>query len=491
MSSPFKDEPLDSSHTSVEEEQDRVPVRHSSSDHRLTDRQRIENDSEVEEMARKYEKRRADRILVTFDVRKRLLKTCKKIGKEKGYPFTNKIQLRDLEKFRNNVKTEVDQQKDSFWNKTKKRLGFRNSSEALLKVLERAYIFVNEIQLDEDDWFYYQDFNYFNTHLESRWPWWRNDLLRACWLLLLFYLSTPILFCAIVHDEGVCQPNENGDYGWVSALYFASTTMSTVGYGDLSVNANVRWRGFIGIVYMIVSLVVAIMAFSAAADNVFTPFGIYEERFLTWVVGDYVKGTFLHERIRWLKIVKLTEIAVEFFSLNLIGIFCVRLFILRSDLEGFQWTWMETFYWSVQTTTTIGYGDLNMSFEMRWFQIFYLIISTYFVGNALGKLGGLKEDLKDLRRQHAWQRREVSKGMIEDMQATENDGKIDQFEFLVASLLSLGKVTSDDVLPIMAKFRELSGDHGFIMACDFNDMDEPKVDSYDVELVERVDIHEL
>eukprot|EP00978_Attheya_sp_CCMP212_P034455 scaffold144303_cov29-Attheya_sp.AAC.1 len=77
------------------------------------------------------------------------------------------------------------------------------------------------------------------------------------------------------------------------------------------------------------------------------------------------------------------------------------------------------------------------------------------------------------------------------MQATENDGKIDQFEFLVASLLSLGKVTSDDVAPIMEKFRELSGDHGFIMACDFNDMDEPKSDSYDIELVERLDIHEL
>eukprot|EP00978_Attheya_sp_CCMP212_P014935 scaffold38308_cov34-Attheya_sp.AAC.1 len=118
-------------------------------------------------MARKYEERRANRILVTFDVRKRLLKTCKSIGKEKGYTFTNKIQLRDLEKFRNDVKAEVDQQKNSIWNKTKKRLGFRNSSEALLKVLERAYIFVNEIQLDVDDWFYYQDFNYFNTHLES------------------------------------------------------------------------------------------------------------------------------------------------------------------------------------------------------------------------------------------------------------------------------------------------------------------------------------
>lgn len=43
-------------------------------------------------------------------------------------------------------------------------------------------------------------------------------------------------------------------------------------------------------------------------------------------------------------------------------------------------SWMESFYWSVQTTTTIGYGDVETPEGLRWFLLFYLAISTYFVG---------------------------------------------------------------------------------------------------------------
>lgn len=103
-----------------------------------------------------------------------------------------------------------------------------------------------------------------------------------------------------------------------------------------------------------------------------------------------------------------------------------------------------------------------MGFGLRWFQIFYLILSTYFVGNALGGLASLRADIQAIRRTTAWQRREVTKGMMDEMQGYDHDDKIDQYEFAVASLLTLGKVTSDDLLPIMDKFRELCDDSGFI-----------------------------
>lgn len=35
---------------------------------------------------------------------------------------------------------------------------------------------------------------------------------------------------------------------------------------------------------------------------------------------------------------------------------------------------MTSLYWAVQTTTTIGYGDVSMRSEMRWFQILYLAL---------------------------------------------------------------------------------------------------------------------
>jgi hypothetical protein len=109
--------------------------------------------------------------------------------------------------------------------------------------------------------------------------------------------------------------------------------------------------------------------------------------------------------------------------------------------------------------------------SQRWFQVFYLAFSTYFVGAAVGKLASLAEDLTAAKLNFAWNRQEVSKGMIDDMQGDDHDDVVDQYEFCLASLLSLGKVQYEDVKPIMDKFRVLSGGKGFISLTDLPDDD--------------------
>lgn len=94
------------------------------------------------------------------------------------------------------------------------------------------------------------------------------------------------------------------------------------------------------------------------------------------------------------------------------------------------------------------------------------MFSTVLVGNSLGKLGSLREELNDIRREHAWDRRKVTKRWVDEMQAYVHDDKVDEYEFLVSSLISLGKIGSDDIRPIMDKFRTLAGEKGYITNAD-------------------------
>jgi hypothetical protein len=44
-------------------------------------------------------------------------------------------------------------------------------------------------------------------------------------------------------------------------------------------------------------------------------------------------------------------------ALNFFGLLVARAFVNRSEGEGEDWNWMTTFYWAVQTTTTIGKSE--------------------------------------------------------------------------------------------------------------------------------------
>lgn len=264
--------------------------------------------------------------------------------------------------------------------------------------------------------------------------------------------------------------------------------ISTVGYGDLVVDQDPKYASFIGSIYMLISMVVAVVAFSAVADTAFSPLETFFNKLFQRFSPKKEKDLFLHERIKKIKFIKLFELSFEIFSFILLGVFASRIAVhFDNDPElGTDWTWMTSFYWAVQTTTTIGYGDLAQPESLRYFKIFYLLVSTALVGNALGNLGALKEQLSEARKEHAWDRRPVTKRMIDEMQAYDHDDKVDQYEFLVSSLISLGKLNSDDIRPIMDKFRRQAGDKGYIAVDDVVEEETINDDSAELEMEEDV-----
>lgn len=424
-------------------------------------------DSKVERMARKIDKRLRERVPVTFKARKVFLKHCRQIAIDKGYPKVSRVKYSDIKSWHEEVKQEAeDNDAEGILARAIHFAGILCHTQSLAEILDKAKEVGAKVGLEDDDEFHYMDFNFFHTMLVSRWPWCRHGLLGAISVVLAFYILTPVLFCVIMQDEGIC-PQDTKVAGWVSALYFASTTMSTVGYGDLSVEKDEAWKVFVGMAYMIASLLVALFAFSAAADSAVS--NSFAKRFAKWVAsispltypeGPLKNDEFLYQRIRKVQFIALGDIAFQFFFLNLIGVLSSQAFIAYAEVdEDRKWNWMESMYWAVQTTTTIGYGDYAMPDYMRWFQIIYLSLGTYFTGSALGKLSALKEEMETIRRYHAFERREVNKHMMHYLSST-GTGRVDQYEFVIASLLNLGKIDADDIDPIMEKFRSLEASSG-------------------------------
>lgn len=266
-------------------------------------------------MADRVETRRANRITVTFPVRVKFLKLCRAAAIEAG--TGNKLHRDVLVKMRDEVKEKVDSTDiDTLTRKLFTYLGFRDRDATLLQVFDRAIERVDEIQ---GEWLHYSDFNFYDTRLESRWPWMRSGAVGAALVIFGFFLFTPILFCGIIKDSQVCPEDPTGRdrpyYGWLTAVYFASTTMSTVGYGDVTVSKNTRWSIFIGSVYMLLALVVAITAFSAAAEHAFqrtlSPLNEMTEKLLLKLTGKHEEKQLLYQHIRKIKFIKITEILVQ------------------------------------------------------------------------------------------------------------------------------------------------------------------------------------
>lgn len=180
--------------------------------------------------------------------------------------------------------------------------------------------------------------------------------------VLAYYVISLILFCGILQNNSTCPRTDGGPSyeGWLTAIYFASVTISTVGYGDVSVIGSGLevWRVLIGTLYMIFAMVIAVTVFSSLSDKVLEISNNAVARRMQRFFGSYQtlkKDEPLRDQLRRMWIFKIVELSLFFLLINLLGMVVAMLIMGNTDDgDAMDWSWMTGFYWAVQTTTTIG-----------------------------------------------------------------------------------------------------------------------------------------
>ncbi|KAD3337820.1 hypothetical protein E3N88_33341 [Mikania micrantha] len=129
--------------------------------------------------------------------------------------------------------------------------------------------------------------------------------------------------------------------------------------------------------------------------------------------------------------------------------------------------WLDSFYLSVMSVTTVGYGDRAFrSMAGRIFASVWLLVSTLAVARAFLYLAEARVD-KRHRRMAKWvlnQGLTVSQFIAADI---DNNGYVSKSEFVIYKLKEMGKISEKDILQICKIFDRLNtGNCGKITLAD-------------------------
>lgn len=146
-------------------------------------------------------------------------------------------------------------------------------------------------------------------------------------------------YCLVVNDAHSYFP---GRFSPILAFIIP------VGYGDLTVEKESKGRIFVGILFMIFSILMAIMFFGAVADTALSkvqgPIRSWFDKvfasFSYLIFGEPREDDQIYMRVRRVRFKIIVEIVVQFTLLNLIGVLVSRFFANnRADEEGEDWDW--------------------------------------------------------------------------------------------------------------------------------------------------------
>ncbi|XP_010449497.1 PREDICTED: two-pore potassium channel 3-like [Camelina sativa] len=270
-----------------------------------------------------------------------------------------------------------------------------------------------------------------------------RSVVRQAFALLVVYLSLGVLIYWLNRDHYVV----NQTHPVVDGLYFCIVTMCTIGYGDITPNSVVTKLfsimfvlvgfGFIdillsGMVSYVLDLQESYMLNSAQRRD-------EPEKRRSYII-DVKKGRM---RIR-LKVGLALGVVV----------LCIAVGVgIMHFIENIGW--LDSFYLSVMSVTTVGYGDRAFkTLPGRLFAAIWLLVSTLAVARAFLYLAEARVDKRNRER--------AKKVLCETMSVSQffaadidNNGCVSKAEYVIYKLKEMEKITDKDIIPISKQFDKL------------------------------------
>ncbi|KAF8107547.1 hypothetical protein N665_0119s0013 [Sinapis alba] len=270
-----------------------------------------------------------------------------------------------------------------------------------------------------------------------------RSVVRQAFALLVVYLSLGVLIYWLNRDHYVV----NQTHPVVDGLYFCIVTMCTIGYGDITPNSVVTKLfsimfvlvgfGFIdillsGMVSYVLDLQESYMLDSAKRRE-------EPDKGRSYII-DVKKGRM---RIR-LKVGLALGVVV----------LCIAVGVgIMHFIEGIDW--LDSFYLSVMSVTTVGYGDRAFkTLPGRLFAAVWLLVSTLAVARAFLYLAEARVDKRNRERAKKVLREamSVSQFFAADI---DNNGCVSKAEYVIYKLKEMEKITDKDITPISKQFDKL------------------------------------
>jgi len=248
------------------------------------------------------------------------------------------------------------------------------------------------------------------------------------------------------------------DWTVIDAMYFTTTTFTTVGYGDLSPASSGQriW----GIVFVVLGVIIlGGIALSIIFDRLFS---LYEDVSKELELSQNMhylnlfSGNMFHEDPKQKKTL-CQEMLYQFFRSLILVMGLVIPALAIGYLEG--WTIVDSLYYCAMTATTVGYGDISpQRQETRLIAVFYLPLCVGVMAKILGKFSSIYMKRKAQETERDFLNRELTVKDIKHMSG-EGDSSVSYNEFLTFMLVTMGKVERTDIEQLERLYQKLDRDH--------------------------------